>query len=224
LEWFGAGSARNRQGRRSLDDANRADQQRPAGQTGSFGLHRAIHQCLLQKHDLTNSAYSPPSRLRPMENASRAFSLAMEYVEAFWNHDVPGLLSIAKQLVSLRPESVQARLLLAWSAYNTPATDATRQDLVLLAESNFKEALRLAPGSACAHAGYGNFLMIQGRNQEALAEIQAALAIEPGTNWQSSIVSASSPKRNRQMLWPSARNSPKSTPTMPTTGFGSVMC
>ena len=136
-------------------------------------------RALLQKQGLTNSAYSSAPQMQPKADANQAFSLAMEYVDEFWNKDLSRSLAIAKQLVELRPNSAQARLFLAWSAHAVSVVDAKQKELVDLSESSFKAALRLAPDSAPAHAGYGNFLMFRSRYDEALASIEAALAIEP---------------------------------------------
>jgi tetratricopeptide (TPR) repeat protein len=139
---------------------------------------KSIH-ALLQKQGLTNSAYSPSPQMQTIADGSQAFSLAMEYVDEFWNKDLSRSLAIAEQLVELRSNSVQARLFLAWSAHAVSVVEAKRQELVALAELSFKAAVHLSPGSASAHAGYGNFLMFRERYEEALAEIGTALAIEP---------------------------------------------
>ncbi len=47
------------------------------------------------------------------------------------------------------------------------------------AESQYKQALRLGPSSAEAHAEYGEFLMLMGRCDEAKAEIKQAQELDP---------------------------------------------
>jgi tetratricopeptide (TPR) repeat protein len=89
---------------------------------------------------------------------------------------------VSKKLVALRPDSGIARLLLAQSVHNAlvfGASNAAPHELAGIEETNFQAAVRLSPDSAPAHAGYGNFLMFRERYDEALAEIKAALAIEP---------------------------------------------
>ncbi len=142
---------------------------------------KSIHAAL-EQHRLTNSAYANPSPTPPIENAREGFSLAVRYMESWWNRDFFGAVLASKKLVELRPDSGIARLLLAQSAHNALAfgeSNAAPHDLAIIEETNFPAAVHLSPGSAPAHAGYGNFLMFRERYDEALAEIEAALAIEP---------------------------------------------
>jgi pentatricopeptide repeat protein len=142
---------------------------------------RAINS-LLDRSGVSEAAKRRPLELKPVENAQRAFSCAMEYVESCWNRDSRAWLSFARQLAELRPASVQARLFLAWGAQDAYTMDPSKDELAVLAESSFQEAVRLGPNSAQAHAGYGDFLMLRQRHKEALAETEAALAIAPGND------------------------------------------
>jgi adenylate cyclase len=47
------------------------------------------------------------------------------------------------------------------------------------AEGEFKRALELDPGSAFAHNGYGAYLIVVGREEEALAEEKRAVQLDP---------------------------------------------
>ena len=47
------------------------------------------------------------------------------------------------------------------------------------AEREFKRAIELNPGYATAHQSYGEYLLVMGRNEEALAEMRRALDLEP---------------------------------------------
>jgi eukaryotic-like serine/threonine-protein kinase len=47
------------------------------------------------------------------------------------------------------------------------------------AEREFKRALELDPGSALAHNGYGGYLIVVGREEEALAEEKRAVQLDP---------------------------------------------
>ena len=47
------------------------------------------------------------------------------------------------------------------------------------AEKEFRRALELNPSSAYAHDGYGNYLTVVGRPEEAVAEIQRARELDP---------------------------------------------
>ena len=47
------------------------------------------------------------------------------------------------------------------------------------AETEFRRALELKPNSADAHGGYGNYLTVVGRQEEAVAEIRRASELDP---------------------------------------------
>ena len=150
-------------------------------------IHRNAQGCsiksinaLLKKHSLDSAAARRPPELDTIENAHQGFSLAMDYVQMYWNNDFNHSVTTAQELVDLRPESVQVRLFLAESAYQLYTLDSSRKELPEIAESNFEEALRLDPDNAHAHTLYGNFLMNCKKDyQEALTQTEAALGIEP---------------------------------------------
>jgi tetratricopeptide (TPR) repeat protein len=58
------------------------------------------------------------------------------------------------------------------------ASSPTREQFDL-AESSYQRALEIDPNHAHAHASYGSLLLAQGRNAEALAQCDAALAADP---------------------------------------------
>ncbi len=136
-------------------------------------------KALLEQHGLESCARQRPPQLQPVDNAERAFSLAMDFIESMLNNESDKYLTAAQQLADLRPTSVQAHLFLAFSAQGIYTIDSSRKEFLTLAESNFDEALRLQPENARAHAGYGNFLMERERYDEALKETETALAIQP---------------------------------------------
>ena len=136
-------------------------------------------KALLTKNNLQSRARAHPPQLQPVEDANQAFDLAIDYVESLLNSDLAEAVDIAKQLVALRPQSVQARLFLAFSAHIEYAVRSSSEEMLALAESNFKQALTLDPNNARAHAGYGNFLIEHKRYEEALAETETALVIHP---------------------------------------------
>jgi pentatricopeptide repeat protein len=134
---------------------------------------------LLEEHKLQFRADARPPQLTPVEDAKQAFGVAIDYVECLINWDLPGSVDVARQLVALRPQSVQAHLFLAFSAHDTYTVRSSTDELRSLAESSFKKALALAPENARAHAGYSSFLMVHHRHEEALKETETALAIDP---------------------------------------------
>lgn len=134
---------------------------------------------LLKQHGLESTAQRKPPELKPIEKADTTFSLAMDYIEAYLNKDLVDSLAVAQKLVELRPESVHAHLFLANSAFRIYSQDSSRKDLLMLAESNFTEALRLEPDNAHAHTFYANLLTQTKRYKEALAETEVTLTIDP---------------------------------------------
>lgn len=157
----------------------KAKEKGPIIRTDLMGCSIRSIKALLEQHGLESSARQRPPQLQPVDNAERAFSLAMEHIELMLNKDSDKILTVAQQLIGLRPKSVQARLFLAFSAQGIYTIDSSRKDLLTLIESNFEEALRLQPDNARAHVGYGNFLMERERYDQALKETETALAIQP---------------------------------------------
>ena len=151
----------------------------PVMRTDLLGCGIRSIKALLEQYGLESSARQRPPQLQPIDNAERAFSLAMDFIESMLNEDPNKILTAAQQLADLRPKSVQAHLFLAFSAHGIYKIDSSRKDLITLAESNFEEALRLQPDNARAHAGYGNFLMERERYDQALKETETALSIQP---------------------------------------------
>jgi tetratricopeptide (TPR) repeat protein len=138
---------------------------------------------LLRKHGLESAAQRQPAGLEPVKDAQPAFSLAMDYFEALLNEDTTKPVEIAREMVTLRPQSVHAQLFLAFGAnLRAHARESKPDPFLALAESSYQEALRLEPNSAHAHAVYGNFLLNRGRNQEALAQTESALAADPNNS------------------------------------------
>jgi tetratricopeptide (TPR) repeat protein len=143
---------------------------------------RSIY-ALLRGHGLETAAGSGPSELPPVEDAQPAFLAAMDYFEALVNRDSAKLLSAAQNLVSLRPKSVHSHLCLASAAdIRAHEPNSPAEDFLDLAESSYEQALQLDPNSAHAHAIYGNFMLNRGRNREALAQTESALAADPNNS------------------------------------------
>lgn len=93
------------------------------------------------------------------------------------NNDAPYRAAVARLLASPPAANAPARVLMEWhwqlaSAY----MDLRRYDL---GETEARAALRLAPGHPTLHSNLSVMLGKQGKFAEALAEAQAALAIDP---------------------------------------------
>ena len=139
---------------------------------------RAI-EALLKKAGLEGPARATAPALDDVPDADRAFALAVDHVEAGFNHDTTASLAAAQALVGLRPRSVHAHLFLAWCAFDSYVLDVGRRNLLPLAERHFREAIRLAPKNAQAQVGLGNFLAHQDRPKEALKALETAIVLDP---------------------------------------------
>jgi tetratricopeptide (TPR) repeat protein len=125
-----------------------------------------------------------------------------EYARAFHRGDYAGATALAAERLKAHPTDVQARIVLARSDAAMGRLDAAyagfREALRLdprspdalyylgiaagaLAEAEYGRLLEMAPGSARAHQLRGRSLQAQGRNTEAEAELEAALAAGPPT-------------------------------------------
>ena len=144
----------------------------------AFGCSVLSVNTLLKQHDLESAAAGKIPELKPIKNADHSFTLAIEYIEAYLNKEFDRTLLVAQKLTELRPGSVQAHLFLANSAFDTYTQDSSKKDILALAESGFTKALRLDPNSTHAHTYYANFLTHTKRYEQALAETEAALAID----------------------------------------------
>ncbi len=140
----------------------------------------SIHR-LLREQGLEAIAARRPGKLEPIAEAERGFQVAMDYFEMLIKHESVKLVESAQELVCLRPDSVQAHMLAAMAA-TIRAQDANlpHQEWLAQAEASYQRALEVDPNSAHVHAVYGNFLRRQGRRIEALAQSEAALALDPG--------------------------------------------
>ncbi len=140
---------------------------------------RSVYE-LLGKHNLLSRATGRPSQFGEIPDAEQTFSLATDYFEKLFNKNAEGHFRAAQEFSKLRPDSVQAHLLLG-SASVLKAGDPNEPDSKYhqLAESSYQKALQIDPNNSHTHAVYGNFLKKFGRNAEALAQSEAALSINP---------------------------------------------
>lgn len=139
----------------------------------------SIH-ALLRRHGLESVAARRPPTLEAIPDAERGFLLAMDYFEALVKGEPNRLAETAREMVRLRPKSVQMHLLAALAAtMRAYDSNLPRQEWLGQAESSYEKALQADPDNAHAHAVYGEFLRRQGRKTEALARSEAALAVDP---------------------------------------------
>ncbi|HEY5913429.1 MAG TPA: ankyrin repeat domain-containing protein [Verrucomicrobiae bacterium] len=124
----------------------------------------------------------PPPDLQAQADAAAAFSAALEWLDAQAGRPPREAVAAAEALVQRRPQSAQARRLLAVSAsaLRDPKADE-------LADKHFREAVKLAPESLLVHASYGWFLDTRGRQEEGLAELEKAAGIEPQNSFVQAI-------------------------------------
>ncbi|MHC4124652.1 MAG: ankyrin repeat domain-containing protein, partial [Planctomycetota bacterium] len=87
-------------------------------------------------------------------DAEKTFSLFISCFEAYAQKNYALALSRIKEAVYLRPQSVNAHLLLAFLAEIVNVKDKDKH-AIKLAESSYKGALKLAPENFIANAGYG---------------------------------------------------------------------
>jgi len=83
----------------------------------------------------------------------------------------PKVLATARKALELDPEFVEARVLLA---------SALQKDWHWAeAETEYKRAIELSPSDAGSHAGLADWLLCQGRTEEALASARRAQGLDP---------------------------------------------
>jgi len=136
---------------------------------------------LLRQNNLQYKASSYyPLDFEPVVDAYPAFSSIMDYFETLSEKETKKSLETAEKLVTIRPESSYAHLLLAMIAdkqAHEPNSEPGK--LLTLAESSYEKSLQLDPNNASTHAVYGNFLLQRNLKPQALTETQTALALDP---------------------------------------------
>ncbi len=117
---------------------------------------------------------APPRGWKGPDDAAAAFSAGLGWLDSQAGRPPQDALAAGERFVQRRPNSGQAHRLLAVSASAMRSPGAGE-----LADTHFREAARLAPGSVLVHASYGWHLDTRGRTEEALAELDKAARIEP---------------------------------------------
>ena len=135
---------------------------------------------LIEKKHLEKSALAAPVNYEIIPDAEKSFNLAIDYFDAILTKKESGLLQIATELTKIRPNSVQAHLLLALSStIKAKDPNVSEKEYLDLADSNYKKALQFDPNNAYAHAVYGDFLIRTGKSKEALEQCDASLTSDP---------------------------------------------
>ena len=137
---------------------------------------------LLQNNNIEIDKHGENKIKERKNDAEKTFSLFISCFEACVEEDYALALSRMKEVVCLRPQSVNARLLLALFAGIMNVKDKDTHAMKL-AESSYKEALRLASENFTANAGYGNFLLGSKRNSEAVISLNKAVELEPDSSF-----------------------------------------
>jgi len=143
------------------------------------GVNVCSIRSLLEKNGLLQIREANQQVKDAPEDAERAFSLLLEWIESYERDDDVLAFRKLREFVSLRPDSVQGRLFLAYSACNIYEMNTFRKEYKTLADENFREALKLAPQSPTVHAGYGFFLMKTKRYEEALEKLNKSRELAP---------------------------------------------
>ncbi len=152
----------------------------PYRRSDALGCSIRSVRTLLREHGLEEAALRRPGTFPAVPDAQRSFSAAMASLQALFSDGRMRPLDGASELVRLRPNSVQAHLLLAFAAtFRRSDVNLPERERLALAESSYRRALELDPSSAYAHAAYAAFLHECDRNAEVLKHADAALAIDP---------------------------------------------
>jgi predicted Zn-dependent protease len=102
---------------------------------------------LLEKNGLLQIREANQQVKDAPEDAERAFSLLLEWIESYERDDDVLAFRKLREFVSLRPDSVQGRLFLAYSACNIYEMNTFRKEYKTLADENFREAFQAAQKS-----------------------------------------------------------------------------
>jgi ankyrin repeat protein/tetratricopeptide (TPR) repeat protein len=134
-------------------------------------------QSLLRKNNIDLGKSDGRTLPDRRADAEEAFSRLIEHSRAVTNNDYSLALTEVKTLVRLRPQSVNAHLLLPPLLAEVYGDSPEKRKR--LQESVYKKVLEFAPDSATALAGHGNFLWRHQRSDEAIVQLDRALELEP---------------------------------------------
>ena len=129
----------------------------------------SLHQAL---DDFTQSIVRDPNYAPAYVGLANCYNLLREYTLMPAKEAYPRAIAAAKRAIALDDGLAEAHSALAFADFywNWDAQGA---------ETEFKRAIALDPNSVVAHHWYATFLMVLGRSQEAVAEIEKARLLDP---------------------------------------------
>lgn len=144
------------------------------------GTNLATIESFLLRHGLTESVWESPTVIPAVEDAPKAFALAVQHIEELINLKVLKALDSLEQLLVLRPDSPVVHRLLAYSTQGLAKGGKNQdKDYLAQAEMYFRKAMDLDPNDPRSKVAYGVLLRQSGRYSEALVQTEAALALNP---------------------------------------------
>jgi len=129
------------------------------------GLHDAVD-------DFTQSIVHDPNYAPAYVGLANCYNLMREYTVMPASEAYPRAIAAAQRAIALDDSLADAHTSLAFADFYW-SWDAPS------AEREFRRAIALSPDSAVAHHWHATFLMVLGRETEALAEIEQARKLDP---------------------------------------------
>jgi len=122
--------------------------------------------------DFTQSIVRDPNYAPAYAGLANCYNLLREYTLMPATEAYPRAMAAAQRAIALDDSLAEAHTSLAFADFYW-SWDASG------AEHEFQRAIALDPNSVVAHHWYATFLMVLGRSQEALAEIEKARKLDP---------------------------------------------
>jgi Tfp pilus assembly protein PilF len=122
--------------------------------------------------DFTQSIVRDPNYAPAYAGLANCYNLLREYTLMPAQEAYPRAMAAAKRAIALDDSLTEAHSSLAFADFYW-SWDAPG------AEHEFQRAIALDPNSVVAHHWYATFLMVLGRSQDALAEIEKARKLDP---------------------------------------------
>jgi len=130
---------------------------------------RDLNQAL---DEFTQSLVRDPNYAPAYVGLANCYNLLREYARMPEKEAYPRAIVAAQRAIALDDSLAEAHNSLAFADFYW-SWDAAA------AEREFRRAIALAPNYALAHHWYATFLLVLGRSQEALAEIETARQLDP---------------------------------------------